>query len=228
MYMRWMVATSVAAVILTGCDRLKQSTQSPDSASGQTGEPTPSNPPSRATTGAAAVEETIATTFPAALRSLTVTQADDSVEYEFPSAHLHIDRRHREVFLYSKDPDNVEEPYSGNSYYLPLMTENFDEFVSRFDAHQLDKFEMRFKPSSGDFDDAALDGIYLAPRYRLQASSGTVRFSGSGPVLHVAIEGRFLKFDTDENSPDATSATVGGTLMAVVDADKPGEAASED
>lgn len=203
---RWIATTAVFLLLLGSCDRFKQSARVPEPA------PPPTAPASPATAA-------LPTTVPVEWRSLRATERGASVVYEFPAACLHVDRYNKELYLYSKDADDsaIGQRNGGNSYYIPLTTENFDEFLQRLDAGQTDEVEFHLKSSTAEFNDANFEGITVAQRYRLQAVGGVVRMQGSGQVRRIAINGKFLKFDTEADTQTATAVNVSGTLLTVVE-----------
>jgi hypothetical protein len=197
---QWMLIAAVGPLSLIGCDRFKQSSATREESS------------QAATTAPAPIAGSVPTTVPGdETRSLSVIEENVSRSYDFPRARIHIDRDEKTAVLYSDEPKGAADPASpGNSYYLSIPLT--DEFVQK-----LDGYRWQYKSPTIEHVDS-LDGLFLeGQRYQVQPAEMLVEFHGDGPLVHVTIDGRFLKFDASKNEESGTVVQVKGIVSAVVD-----------
>jgi hypothetical protein len=135
----------------------------------------------------------------------------------FPAAKLRVDEADGKVVvrLFSDDPKGaaLDPNYVGNSFYLQLDAEPDD-------AKDLNGVALKYQQPTHERDDTPY-GIFLeGRRWVLQPADITVAFSGTKSPLDVQLNGKFLLFDSSDETAKPKTAEVTAKLSAAVQAKK--------
>lgn len=194
----WLLACTVAVVLLVGCDESKpQSKGTTTTVLRDAPGPQPANP----------------ATQPASRPSHSTLMIGGR-EFSFPPARILLQETQPRIdlLLFSDDPRTALGPrYSGNRYYLPLHGVEVDNLT------QLDAAEWLHKAPSSVHRDIP-DGIFLkGDTEQLQPFDVRVAFALHGNELTVSIEGNFLLFQARNPGAGPQLVPVQGVVTAEIE-----------
>lgn len=209
---RWVVGlvltlAAALAAALAACDRASDGSSSSGTANGKR---TP-------TTSPFSKPATTSSTSPATTQVAESLITIDGNMVLFPAAKLRVDDADGKAFvrLFSDDPKGaaLDPNYVGNSFYLQLDAEPDD-------AKNLNGVTLKYQSTTHERDDTPY-GIFLeGRRWVLQPADVTATFSGARSPLDVQLSGKFLLFDTADETAKPKAAEVTSKLSATVQTKK--------
>jgi hypothetical protein len=215
---RWagLLLAAAATVGLAGCDR----DDAPAAGGGGT---TTSSPAIKINGGVPATASTTTTTSPSTTRAAESMMTIDGTMVLFPAARLRVDEADGKVFarLFSDDPKGaaLDPKYVGNSFYLQLEMDG-EEAKDVKGAADLNGVELKYQSPTRERDDTHY-GIFLeGRRWVLQPADVTVTFAGAASPLDVQLSGKFLLFDSNDETVKPRTAEVTAKLSAAMQAKK--------
>ena len=211
---RWagLFLTAAVGAALAGCDRGDDST----SVGGATTSPVVKiNGGFRPSTAST-------TTSPATTQAAESLMTIDGTMVLFPAAKLRLDEADGQVVarLFSDDPKGaLEANYVGNSFYLQLPLDE-DDAKDVKSAADLSGVVLKYQNPTRERDDTPY-GIFLeGRRWVLQPADVNVTFAGAASPLDVQLSGKFLLFDSNDETAKPKTAEVTAKLSAMAQSRK--------
>jgi hypothetical protein len=140
----------------------------------------------------------------------------------FPAAKLRVDHADGKIVarLFSDDPKGaLEANYVGNSFYLQLPLDE-DDAKDVKSAADLSGVALKYQNPTHERDDTPY-GIFLeGRRWVLQPADVNVTFAGAASPLDVQLSGKFLLFDSNDDTAKPKTAEVTAKLSATAQSPK--------
>ena len=211
---RWarLLLTAAVGAALAGCDRGDDSVSAGGGATTSPVAKTNGFRPSTAST----------TTSPATTQAAESLMTIDGTMVLFPAAKLRLDEADGKIVarLFSDDPKGaLEANYVGNSFYLQLPLDE-DDAKDVKSAADLSGVVLKYQNPTRERDDTPY-GIFLeGRRWVLQPADVNVTFAGAASPLDVQLSGKFLLFDSNDETAKPKTAEVTAKLSAMAQSRK--------
>ena len=212
---RWagLFLTAAVGAALVGCDRGDDSVPA--------GGGTTTSPVAK-TNGGFRPSTASTTTSPATTQAAESLMTIDGTMVLFPAAKLRLDEADGKIVarLFSDDPKGaLEANYVGNSFYLQLPLDE-DDAKDVKSAADLSGVALKYQNPTHERDDTPY-GIFLeGRRWVLQPADVNVTFAGATSPLDVQLSGKFLLFDSNDETAKPKTAEVTAKLSAAPQARK--------